>query len=65
MFSVKCAKRVCSGLFSIDEGTRWNIKGIKYDADIKKSMVFIDEKDQTDAWGEIPQNILAECFKAE
>lgn len=65
MFSIKCVKRVCLGLFSIDEGTRWNIKGIKYDADMKKSMVCIKEKDQAGAWVELPQSILAECFRAE
>lgn len=59
---VKCTKRVSLGLFAIDEGTSWNVEGVRYDGDPKRSMVHLCEADPGRAWAEVPQDILAECF---
>lgn len=65
--TVICDKRLSIGLFSIDEGSVWDIKGIKYSGgDVKEAIVRL--KERIDVYFEpvyvaIPQGLLALHFK--
>ena len=60
---IRCTKQVCMGLFSIDEGTVWDIEGVKYNAALNCSEIHIAESDRDKVWAEIPDKILASCFE--
>ena len=64
---VVCDKQLSLGLFSIDEGSIWDIKEIKYSCgDVKESTVRLKERIDgfyEPMYIEIPQSFLAPHFK--
>ena len=58
-------ERVPLGFFAIDVGSVWNVEGVKYNDDLKKSVVHISEKGYENVWAEIPQKLLANNFELE
>lgn len=63
--TVRCTERVPLGFFAIDVGSVWNVEGVKYNDDLKKSVVHISEKGYENVWAEIPQKLLANNFELE